>query len=233
MAQTSANLVDHVLPRNVPLRQWVLTFPFELRGRLGFNAKLLSAVCRVAVDALLGFYERRLRNRVAPLPTLASESANGPRLPKLQGGTVTVVQRTNSARGCAPQGVTRATRPKSQSPRCAQVTRRARAQALRGPRFRPMMNRPPDSDRAGADASAKRDRAARGMAELQPSTAALSVSILLTAAGPWLLALPCYPDPAYKASRNDRSCISRGPSGRKQVISRRFLGPRLPIVLDE
>jgi hypothetical protein len=96
MAQTSANLVDHVLPRNVPLRQWVLTFPFELRGRFGFDAKLLSAVCRVAVDALLSLYERRLRKRVAPFPAHAGQSTNERRRPKLQGGTVTVVQRTNS-----------------------------------------------------------------------------------------------------------------------------------------
>ncbi|MFC1642924.1 transposase zinc-binding domain-containing protein [Myxococcota bacterium] len=33
MAQTAANLVDHVLPPAVPLRQFVVTFPFELRSR--------------------------------------------------------------------------------------------------------------------------------------------------------------------------------------------------------
>lgn len=35
MAQTSANLLDHVLPR-VPLRQFVLTVPFELRTWLAY-----------------------------------------------------------------------------------------------------------------------------------------------------------------------------------------------------
>jgi hypothetical protein len=67
MAQTAANLIDHVLPRSVPLRQWVLTFPFELRARLGFDAELLSQLCGVINDALLGFYERALRERVGPL----------------------------------------------------------------------------------------------------------------------------------------------------------------------
>ena len=32
MAQTAANLVEHVLPERAPLRQFVLTLPFELRA---------------------------------------------------------------------------------------------------------------------------------------------------------------------------------------------------------
>jgi hypothetical protein len=66
-------------------------------------AKLLSAVCRVAVDALLGFYERRLRKRAVPFSALAGESSNEHRFPKLQSGTVTVVQRTNSDFRLNPQ----------------------------------------------------------------------------------------------------------------------------------
>ena len=89
MAQTAANLVDHVIPQGVPLRQWVLTFPFELRARLGFDAKLLSAVCSVFNDALLSFYERALRAR-------ASDDDAPGRRRKLQSGTVTVVQRVSS-----------------------------------------------------------------------------------------------------------------------------------------
>jgi hypothetical protein len=42
MAQSAANLVDHVRP-DVPLRQYVVTFPFELRARLACDGKLLSA----------------------------------------------------------------------------------------------------------------------------------------------------------------------------------------------
>jgi hypothetical protein len=53
MAQTPANLTEHVLPP-VPLRQWVLTVPFELRARLGFDGKLLGAVSRLVVDSVLG-----------------------------------------------------------------------------------------------------------------------------------------------------------------------------------
>jgi hypothetical protein len=60
MCQTAANLVEHVLPK-VPLRQWVFTFPFQLRGRLGFDGKLLGAVTRIFVDSILGWYRRHLR----------------------------------------------------------------------------------------------------------------------------------------------------------------------------
>jgi len=90
MAQTAANVIDHVLPPDVPLRQWVLTFPFELRARLGFDAKLLSEVCGVVNAALLDFYERSLRDRGV------GEGDAAKRRRKLQSGTITVVQRTSS-----------------------------------------------------------------------------------------------------------------------------------------
>ena len=63
MAETSANLMEHVLPENVPLRQFVLTVPFELRTRLAYDKKLLGSVCRIFVDSVLGFYRRRMRDR--------------------------------------------------------------------------------------------------------------------------------------------------------------------------
>ena len=96
MEQTVANLVEHVIPEDAALRQWVLTFPFELRGRLGFDGELLSELCGVVNEVLLGFYERNLRSesqrRLAALAA-AADSEGGPC--KLQGGTVTVVQRTS------------------------------------------------------------------------------------------------------------------------------------------
>jgi len=99
MAQTAANLVEDVLPAEVPLRQWVVTFPFELRGKLGFDAKLLSAVSGVVVNVILRFYERKMRERLAPLEPVAGDAegdATPSRPPKVQSGTVTAVQRTNS-----------------------------------------------------------------------------------------------------------------------------------------
>lgn len=80
MAQTGANLLDHVIPR-VPLRQLVLTVPFELRTRLAYDGELLGAVSRIFVDSVLGFYRRRMRDLGYGLG---------------KSGAVTVVQRTNA-----------------------------------------------------------------------------------------------------------------------------------------
>ena len=82
MAQIGANLLEHVLPR-VPLRQFVLTVPFELRTRLAYDGALCGAVCRIFVDSVLGWYRRRLRD-------LGLGSSPG------KSGAVTVVQRTNA-----------------------------------------------------------------------------------------------------------------------------------------
>lgn len=76
MCQTAANLIERTLPR-APLRQWVLTVPFELRHRLAYDGALLGAVSRIFIDTLLGFYQRKL-------------AARG------KGGALVVVQRTSS-----------------------------------------------------------------------------------------------------------------------------------------
>jgi len=81
MAQTAANLVDHVLPPQVPLRQWVLTVPFELRARLAYDAELLGGVSRELGSAVMDFYRRRFE-------------LGGVRGGK--SGAVTVVQRSSS-----------------------------------------------------------------------------------------------------------------------------------------
>jgi hypothetical protein len=59
MCATAADLVEHVLPE-APLRQWVLTFPFAWRKRLGYDAPLLGALTRAFVQTVLGFYKERL-----------------------------------------------------------------------------------------------------------------------------------------------------------------------------
>lgn len=93
MAQTSANIIDHVLPRGVPLRQWVFTCPFELRARLGFDAPLLGELSAIVNDCILRFDERALQSRIALSPTV---DGSPERSRKLHGGTVTVVQRVSS-----------------------------------------------------------------------------------------------------------------------------------------
>lgn len=57
-ADTAAHLVDHVLPA-VPVRQWVLTFPFRLRYLLAYHTKLCAAVRKGCLRTLLTFLRRR------------------------------------------------------------------------------------------------------------------------------------------------------------------------------
>ena len=53
MADTAAHLVDRVFPE-VPVRQWVLSFPFALRYRLAYDAHLLTDVLGVFIIASQG-----------------------------------------------------------------------------------------------------------------------------------------------------------------------------------
>jgi len=61
VAETALNLQECVLPPD-PLRQWVLTFPFAWRSRLGFDAPLFGALTRLFVQTVLGFYTQRVKN---------------------------------------------------------------------------------------------------------------------------------------------------------------------------
>ena len=81
MTERAAHLTDHVLPR-APVRQWVLSFPFELRYRLAWDHELCRAVLAVYTRALFGFYRKRAK---------ASGHRGG------RTGTVTVIQRFGGA----------------------------------------------------------------------------------------------------------------------------------------
>jgi hypothetical protein len=81
MNAQAAHLVDHVLPA-VPLRQWVLTVPFEIRALLAFDPKLLSLLRRIYVQETLRFFEAQL----------ASTGVHQPR-----GGAVNFAHRVDGA----------------------------------------------------------------------------------------------------------------------------------------
>jgi hypothetical protein len=81
MANTAAAIVDRVLP-NVPLRQYVLTLPYELRRLAAFKADVLTAVGRIFVEAIFASYRARAKRHGI---------ADG------QGGAVTFVQRFGSS----------------------------------------------------------------------------------------------------------------------------------------
>ena len=68
MCAAAAHLTDHVLP-DVPLRQWVLSVPFELRLLLAKNARALSAVGRIFVREIHRWQVERARRQVSPTPT--------------------------------------------------------------------------------------------------------------------------------------------------------------------
>lgn len=76
MNEGAANLVDHVLPEQVPIRQWVLTLPYPLRYPLAFDARHLSRVLWLFTDTVSAWYCRHH--------------------PGSKSGSVTVIQRASS-----------------------------------------------------------------------------------------------------------------------------------------
>jgi hypothetical protein len=58
MANVAAHLVDRVLP-DVPVRQYVLTLPYELRRLAAFKADVLTAFARIFVEAVFARYRWR------------------------------------------------------------------------------------------------------------------------------------------------------------------------------
>jgi hypothetical protein len=58
MANTGAHLVDRVLP-DVPVRQFVLSLPYELRLLAAFKADVLAALARIFVREVFANYRAR------------------------------------------------------------------------------------------------------------------------------------------------------------------------------
>jgi hypothetical protein len=65
MTERAAHLIDHVLP-GAPVRQWVLSLPFELRYGLAWDQALCRAVLAVYTHALLGFYQEAIEGIGCP-----------------------------------------------------------------------------------------------------------------------------------------------------------------------
>ena len=60
MVDTAARLTDEVLPR-VPVRQWVLSLPYEIRYRLAWDGELVGALLAVFLRVVYGWYRRQAR----------------------------------------------------------------------------------------------------------------------------------------------------------------------------
>jgi hypothetical protein len=71
MANTAAFLVDRVLP-DVPLRQYVLTLPYELRKLVAFKADVLTAVARIFVESVFASYRIRAKRNGIEAPQCGS-----------------------------------------------------------------------------------------------------------------------------------------------------------------
>ena len=86
MADGALELVESILPR-VPVRQYVLSFPYELWGILAFQPKLIGEVQRLFIDVIQKWTGERAKEY---------GWVGG------QGGGVVVLQRFNSALGLQP-----------------------------------------------------------------------------------------------------------------------------------
>ena len=87
MSDTSARLVDDTFPGDVPVRQWVLSLPMQIRYRLAYDGKLLSAVLRVFLRVVNTWYRKR---------------SNECGIKESVGGSVTFAQRFGSALNLNP-----------------------------------------------------------------------------------------------------------------------------------
>ena len=61
MADTAARLVDNVFPADVPVRQWVLSLPIEIRYRLAYDSALLLEVLSVFLRVVRGWYYKQAK----------------------------------------------------------------------------------------------------------------------------------------------------------------------------
>jgi hypothetical protein len=64
MVDLAAQLVDRVFPRDVPVRQWVLSVPWELRILVARDPKVLSHLLRVFHDEVEKSYLARVRTEL-------------------------------------------------------------------------------------------------------------------------------------------------------------------------
>jgi len=82
MNDEAAHLVDHVLPQEVPFRQWVLSFPFKLRYLMAFDQEMTRHALKVMLQTIASFQKKRARRLGIQNPQM---------------GAVTFIQRFGSA----------------------------------------------------------------------------------------------------------------------------------------
>lgn len=60
MNDTAAHLTDHVFPSS-NIRQWVISFPYQLRYLMAYDTKLQSSILRVFIRAISSHYRRKAK----------------------------------------------------------------------------------------------------------------------------------------------------------------------------
>jgi hypothetical protein len=102
MADTAAYLVDRVLPE-VPIRQWVLSFPWDIRLHLARDSGLLTRAINIFVEEVFRYYERELIYAQEDLDPDDWRHRRSLRSGKeAVGGAVTAVQRFGSSLNLHP-----------------------------------------------------------------------------------------------------------------------------------
>ena len=104
MADTAAHLVDRVLP-HVPIRQWVISFPWAVRFQLARDSKLLTRALEIFIEEVFRYYKRELiyaREELDPDDWRHRRSL--PFEAETVGGAVTSVQRYGSSLNCHVHG---------------------------------------------------------------------------------------------------------------------------------
>ena len=86
MSDTAAHLVDHIF-KEVPVRQWVLSFPFRLRYLMAYDPKIQSHVLEISIRAISSYYKQKAKRLGVSSPKT---------------GAVTVIQRFGSAANLNP-----------------------------------------------------------------------------------------------------------------------------------
>jgi Transposase zinc-binding domain len=79
MAAEAVQVVDRVVP-NVPLRQWVLSLPWELRGLAATRPKVLGAMDRIFAEEIARLTKRRAGKAGAETGSVAAPQLFGTRV---------------------------------------------------------------------------------------------------------------------------------------------------------
>lgn len=60
MCDTAAHLVDYIF-KKIPVRQWVLSFPFPLRFLMAYNPRVQSLVLETTIRSISSFYKQKAK----------------------------------------------------------------------------------------------------------------------------------------------------------------------------